>query len=938
VSEPQFTTPEAVQSLETFRQPERACRDIRQIQERLPEAALRTLLALLAEAPDPDQALGLFERLTAQLDSRLFELLKKNHVLLHYVVAIFGHSFWLGEALLHNADLLEELDTEKHLERSLEGEDYRRRLTQFQKRKPENDVSCLLARFKKREYVRIALRDVLGAATLGDTTAEISSLADVIIQEALQQAELETDDPGRPGTSGFAVLALGKLGGNELNYSSDIDLFYIYDGEAFSDAARGREDSIRLAQAITGILSSTTTEGAVFRLDLRLRPEGNEGETTVALRHALDYYRRVAQDWELQALIKARHVAGDSAVAQAFIDGVREQVYTENLNFAAIETALRSRQKMDARRRRALRGGMPDVKRDRGGVRDVEFLVQCLQRVYGGREPWLRSGGTLSSLQKLHDKDHLGGRDFHELSRAYGFLRRLEHRLQLQRGAQMHRLPQSEEELEVLSRAVGDRGETGWRPLLPAVESWMAKVSRIYDRVIHTEKGEGGRSSSLNPAAAPKPGGPISFDQLVERAGADPRAVAGMLAKIDLTQYGRRALQRFFSSASTSPEAYSSLLEDPQSLRQVLMIVANSEYLMEILVRHPEAARGLETRPTTVAQADEFHPGDGLGGAMSLLRREFRSSMFALGARDILAPRPALDSMREASALADATILRALSAVGGEQTLGVFALGRLGTEEFDIASDADLLFVRDPAGDAEHARATAEKLVDSLSAYTRDGTVFAVDARLRPHGGEGELVVTPEQLDAYLVAEAQAWEALTYSKMRFVAGKRELAPELLSSVRRRIVEVRSQPGFAQAVLGMRARLEKSNRYARSFKLARGGFYDVDFIASFLMLTHGSIQDGNTLDRLEYLGRNGLLEPPEFRTLARATLLYRTADHVIRLVTGRARPELPEAEHARAAMEALVNRILSRPPAHDLQAELEETQIRIRSIFEQLIRA
>jgi glutamate-ammonia-ligase adenylyltransferase len=294
--------------------------------------------------------------------------------------------------------------------------------------------------------------------------------------------------------------------------------------------------------------------------------------------------------------------------------------------------------------------------------------------------------------------------------------------------------------------------------------------------------------------------------------------------------------------------------------------------------------------------------------------------------------------MGKLTRLGEAAIRRALEIVNGQRSLAVFALGRLGTEEFDIASDADLLFVRAAEADEEEARVDAERLVHALNAYTRDGTIFAVDARLRPHGGEGDLVVTPAQVDRYLAEEALAWEALTYTKLRFVAGRTDVAPLVLTAAWHRTLDIARKPGFAQAVTEMRARLEKSNRYARSFKLARGGFYDIDFLSSYLMLREASLTQGNILDRLQHLRELGAIDEQTFDNLNQAALLYRTADHVIRLVTGRARPELPESEHARATVEKLVNCILTRETNNDLQAELDATKNKVREIFGRVVSA
>jgi glutamate-ammonia-ligase adenylyltransferase len=262
----------------------------------------------------------------------------------------------------------------------------------------------------------------------------------------------------------------------------------------------------------------------------------------------------------------------------------------------------------------------------------------------------------------------------------------------------------------------------------------------------------------------------------------------------------------------------------------------------------------------------------------------------------------------------------------------VFALGRLGSEEFDIASDADLLFVRAPEADEEEARLDAERLVHALAAYTKEGPLFAVDARLRPHGGEGELITTPAQLERYLAEEAQPWEALTYTKLRFVGGREEMKPLVLASAWHQIVEIAFRPGFRLAVEEMRTRLEKSNRYPNSFKLAAGGFYDIDFLASYLMLTEANLVSGNTEEKLLQLQQAGFLPAAISERLCRAALLYRTTDHAIRLVTGRARPELPAIEHHRQAVEKMVRKVLGWPEETDLQAELQKTQKEVRDIF------
>jgi len=353
MSDPRTSISDESFDLAPFRERDRARQNLVRIRSRAPNALTFALVPLLAESPDPDQALNLFERLIGDSSDQLISTLNSNRVLLHYAITLFGHSYWLGETLIHNQDILYSLQREKNLERSLGREDYREHFARFRSHSFETDISVLLARFKKREYVRLALRDVLGIATIAETTAEISALSDVLIEEALREVEARMrnrfgepqyqDGRGRLVEAPFAVLSLGKLGGNELNYSSDVDLLYIYGDQDSAGSLTLREYFVRQAQLLTEMLSRTTREGAIFRIDLRLRPQGGEGEPAVGLKHALNYYSHVAHDWELQALIKVRHSAGNVTLARQFIRGVEPYVYTRDINFEAIETAILSR-------------------------------------------------------------------------------------------------------------------------------------------------------------------------------------------------------------------------------------------------------------------------------------------------------------------------------------------------------------------------------------------------------------------------------------------------------------------------------------------------------------------------------------------------------------------------------------------------------------------
>jgi glutamate-ammonia-ligase adenylyltransferase len=963
-----------------FQDPESAQLNLARVSGRVSPTLAAALPALLAECPDPDSALLLFERLVNDSSTEVVPLFDQHNSLAHYALVVFGHSRFLGETLIQSPDLLQSFLREKNLDRSFSRDEFHESLARFRSRSFETDVSLLLARFKRREYVRIMLRDVLKIAPLAESTAEISALADVLIEEALREADSRLqrlydtprhlDAEGRLVDTPFAILSLGKLGGSELNYGSDVDLMYIFgDGEEPPKTpVSNREYFIRLAQQVTEILSRVTREGPAFRIDLRLRPQGGEGELAVSLSQALRYYATTAHDWERQALIKVRYSAGDPGLAREFIRGVQLHVYTEQVNFAAIKTALVAREKMHKRRQHgtglAQSGETIDVKIDRGGIRDIEFLVQCLQRVYGGAEPWLRSGGTLFSLQKLHDKRHISGKEFHDLTSAYGFLRHLEHRLQLRQGQQTHRLPASEPELSTLQRAMEGYvpGEYRVADVATIVQRRMAAVAEIYQRIIYQQQtrtrhdapdAEFELRSTLEPTTADQ-----SHQQILERLASDAPSLYQTASRHDLSPQARKNLYRFLSSAFTSSERYAAVLRHPEAVSRALALFEASDYLTDILIRHPEEIGTLDElgeAPSRMASGYLFESSIGPGRAggdpvfhylagssapygekLALLRQHYRHRVFAAGARDITELRDVYESFGETTAAAEDAITAAFGLAGEPEGLTVMALGRLGSGEFDVLSDADVLFVCQEDQDRESLTKAAEHMMQALAAYTRDGMVFPVDARLRPRGGEGELVVTPTHLATYFEQEAQPWEALMYTKLRFLAGSRSLSEQAVTATNTLLQRFAQDVTFLPAVREMRTKLE-STEAEKSFKTSPGATYDIDFLTSFLLVKH-CVRDkqGSLRDRLWRCVASGLLEKADAAALDHAAELLRTVEHVVRLMVGRARKWLPATEHARQVTEKLTSQILRREFPQGLEAELGQTCSEVRRIYERVL--
>ena len=950
------TDVDAVVSAAPFADPVHARAGLRRLAETVPGRVMSALAALLVDSPDPDRALTLFERLVESPHGaetlRQFEL---RPFLIQHVITVFSYSKWLGETLMVNPDLLHGFVRERQLDRMLSIDELRESFARFRSRSYETDLPVLMARFKRREYVRILLRDVLGLATLAETTAEISALTDVLIEEALASCDSALrsrygspqyiDAQGRNVPAQFSVVSLGKLGGNELNYSSDIDLLFLYsDGpDAGTTTVTSHEFFTRLAQELTDVLSRVTIDGPVFRIDLRLRPRGHEGEPSVSLVNALGYYSRIAQDWELQALIKARHSAGSIDLTRAFIKGVQPFVYRPEINFAAIKTALVSLQKIHKKTLPGVVGRHTlrtiDVKIDRGGIRDIEFLVQCLQRVYGGSEAWLRSGGTLFSLAKLNDKGHLTGKDCNALAQTYTLLRKLEHLLQLRHGQRTHKLPAGQRELAILYRALtGEKGAVDAGALVELVRNQMSAVSAIYNRVVLQQQTAEAKSAQtpqsgilmLSTGGVAKPG---------SRLRTDCPELYRLAESASLGTTARKNLHRFLAAASTSGERYRILLKHAGAVERAMPVFEHSTFLTDILARHPEeiveipAARVEEPRPARDLRELPAGKEASLDAVRKALRAEFRHRVMNTASQSILFGRSIWPTMLEHSETAYSLIRAAWAASAHSEGLSVWAVGRLGSSEFEVLSDADLVFVRDEYADPIATTRAAEELMETLSAYTREGTIMSVDTRLRPHGKSGDLVTTPPQLQAYFAKDAQSWEALTYLKARCVAGTEDASKAGAAAISDLMKRFRQAVDFRAELRWMRTRLEKSEP-APNLKLGPGGAYDIDFITGFLLIQAGE-SDGavSQLDRVARLERLGALSRDQASTLRGAAELFRALEHAVRLVEGRARKWFPANPSALRSVETIVAGVLGREIEGSLAEELQSRMVAVRAIFD-----
>jgi len=454
--------------------------------------------AFINALPDPQGARAFWERLQA------IRKLDYTHqsVLASRLLTIAAYSPFLAENLLRHPEQIDWLrhETESGFDRVKTREQLSDELARFLMRTFDSDQRTCLARFKRRELLRIYLRDCLKIATLTEVTEELSNLADVILRHGLALAYQEMtnrhgaphtrDERGRIQTAEFAVVALGKLGCRELNYASDIDLFFLFagDGETAGDG-RSRESVISnkaffkgVAERITQMAAGNSAEGAAYRIDLRLRPYGRDGDLVWETQRAAEYYRNKAQNWERQALLRARASAGSYKVVAHFLDLVRDTIFTEAPQDYAMQEVRRAKEKID--HEVARRGGGFNVKLGRGGIREIEFIAQALQLRHGGREPWVRSTQTLIVLARLAEKGYLSESERARLSAAYTFLRTVEHRLQMEHGAQTHTLPLARERQALVARRCGYlQSLDAAAELLRDTEAHTSAVRAIYQRV-----------------------------------------------------------------------------------------------------------------------------------------------------------------------------------------------------------------------------------------------------------------------------------------------------------------------------------------------------------------------------------------------------------------------------------------------------------------------
>ncbi len=936
----------------------RAGRELAALAPHLPSAVQNRFDLLLASSPAPEQGLHFFTRLREQRPGA-FARLTRSAIGLRHLVAVFTYSRFLAEEILEHPEWAEQLLDPVDLQRVSTVEDLRARLEAALP--PGLPPPVELAKFRRRQILRIMIRDVMGLGTLPEITGELTAVADVIVEVAYERIHRElVAHYGQPqsedgGAAHFAVIALGKMGGQELNYSSDIDLMFLYSANGQTTGRAGASAGIsnkeffkRASNQLTGLLSAYSAEGMCYRVDLRLRPDGSLGEVCISVDGAQNYYEKRARDWELQMLIKARVAAGDRPTGRALLDFVESRIYSTSLDFSAIEelsaTRERINEKLAARQEKLAarqanrrpehrRPGGIDVKLERGGIRDIEFLVQCLQRLHGGADSWVRHGGTMLALARLQDKGYLTGAEYGRLAQAYQFLRHLEHRLQFDEDRQTHRLPGDHAALELIARRMPDAssGESSAESLLRELRNHSAEVIEMYERVVHSRPLSGAQAEPAVQAG----GRHTAF--VVQALEQRAPALAAAIARADLHR-GYRPFEYFLERLSHDPARLERLNSEPELAATALDLFEHSPHFAEDLIRRPESMDELARVSIPLFQ-DEPPPHDA-----TELRRWFRRAILRIEAESICRSHPIFETLDSTSRLAEVAIARVYEIAIADvraanppedpryqpaNQMSAIALGRLGMREFDLGSDADLVFVL-PDSDASEMifwTRVAERVVHLITAYTGEGVLFAVDTRLRPNGSAGPLVQTATAVTEYFAHVAEAWEGITYMKSLAVAGDPKHAEFFLHELQQVDWRRYGQSGRSRADLReMRARLEKEQGPSRPLKAGRGGYYDIDFLLMYLRLKGAGVFFTvlNTPARIEVLEHMGHLSRQDAQFLNDAATFYRALDHGLRVITGHAESRLPGADSQLEALDALLPR-WTPIPLSDLNRIRSETR-------------
>jgi [glutamine synthetase] adenylyltransferase / [glutamine synthetase]-adenylyl-L-tyrosine phosphorylase len=850
-------------------------------------------------------------------------------------------------------------------------------------------AAAALGEFKRRVFMHIAIGDLLRRFTVIDTTRALSQLADECIRGALAAAAYLAGPNARIADD-ICVLAMGKLGAQELNLSSDIDLIYLLGGDA--DPKR-LEIANRIGEALTEIVAAEC-----FRVDMRLRPGGRGSPLVIPVESALGYYQSMGDTWERAALLRARPAAGAIDTGRRLLDELARFIYRRYLDF----DTLRQLRAMKRQIEQELRS--PDLiernlKLGRGGIRELEFMVQSLTLIYGGRDPRLRTAITLEALDRLETYGYLARDRAQKLRDAYLFLRDTEHKLQVAAGLQTHALPDSAAGFSVLTARLGfgkstdaptrfkatlrDHREfvaTQFREMLAgggernevkvsalAETAWRAAGDhdRAVDALVEfgfSRPAESANHLALLSQGATQPSASPNRRELLDRLGPELLDEIRALADPDLALMN---LASFISAVGARTSFLALLEEHPATRRVLLRLFASSSHLSSLFIRHPEILDTLVRSDLAHVRRNATDLRDELAGRVRASDdfearldaiRSFRQQEFLRVAIADLAGDLDLEGVQvELTGLAEAVLREALQLARDEVAirhpaaaklmLCAIAMGRLGAGEMSYNSDLDLIFVYHEAGDAaagarEAAARVVQKLIAILEAPTREGLAYKLDLRLRPSGNAGPLVAALDGFRDYHRQSSAVWERQALVRARVIGGDAWLGGEVEISRREFVSERGLSSTEVAEIAAMRERMEHEigaeTKHRLNLKQGRGGLVDVEFITQMMVLRYGhehpALRQRGTVALIRALAESNLMDA---RTAADLESDYRFLSRLedrLRIESDQAAWALPTAHRD---LMPLARRMgyAGDDASHRLLDELDLRRTRIRAAFD-----
>jgi glutamate-ammonia-ligase adenylyltransferase len=1012
------------------RDAERAARDLIDMTRRAgPERLERVarisvqLNSVLPGCPDPGMALTNLERFLGavrRLDETLDQLASDARTT-EILLQVFSTSQYFSEALIRDPDLFDWLRAgAKPRERSALVEELCETVSVLDS--PE-EQKLALRRFRHRESLRIGYDDIVRGLPLEVITQDLSQLADACVEAAVRRARVHTEErygvamTPRGVPARFVVLGLGKLGGEELNFSSDIDLIFLYDDEGQTTGPKvvsNAEFFARMGSEIVRLLAEHTAMGMAYRVDMRLRPDGEQGLMARSLGSTLGYYVTRGRTWERQALIKCRPVAGDLTLGRTFREAITPFVYRRYLAASEIAEIKALKRRIE---QRTVSAGTAEVevKTGRGGIRDVEFVVQFLQLLHGGQYPEVRSANTLHAIAQLERVGCLTADERYMMDDTYRFLRRVEHRLQIVFDRQTHEMPREMEALRTLAIRMGYAPASVWEarsgPAVRFLNDYRSKTElnrRILDHLLHDAfRADDGKAVDpivdlvLDPD--PDPGQVqhvMASYPFRDRATAHQNLLA--LAREDYPFLSNARCRHFLAAIaprlletvgrSPDPDMTLTNLEkvsaslgakavlwelfnfNPPSLRLYVELCATSQFLSEILINNPGMIDDLidslvVDRPSPGA-AIKAELAELCAGAEDLapILWSFRNKEWVrIGTRDILGREPVRVVTRELADVAEAIVTQVArdqwqrradrfgtprcGVDGRRDRWAIVGLGKFGGRELNYHSDLDLIFLHEADGKTAGAPATisndqfvtevVQRVLRSLGGSSTTGPLYSVDARLRPHGASGPLVLTLDSFREYLERSTLTWERMAFTRARVIFATGGFGAKVSEAIKGMLARPADPVSLAAQVLAMRRKLE-SSRPPHHLKRGVGGVADIEFIVQYLQLVHAVRQPDllrpNLWDALEALRRRGIIDSQTHAELRDAYDFLRAIEGRLRLIQNRSVGALPQSP---VELERLARRLNYESADRDgsvaaFLADLEAVTRRTRGHFDRIV--